>query len=73
MIPTFIRKPTSPFEPFNVIVSGIITYYDIKIFYYTPNILGVGGGEVVGQKFPPLRFYDFLLQILFQEIKIGHL
>ena len=28
---------------------------------------------IVGQKFPPLRFYDFLLQILFQEIKIGHL
>ena len=27
----------------------------------------------VGQKFPPLRFYDFSLQILFQEIEIGHL
>jgi hypothetical protein len=34
------------------------------------NILFCG---VVGQNFPPLRIYDFSLQILFQEIKIGHL
>jgi hypothetical protein len=27
----------------------------------------------VGQKFPPLQIIDFLLQILFQEIEIGHL
>ena len=27
----------------------------------------------VGRKLPPLRFYDFSLQILFQEMEIGHL
>ena len=30
-------------------------------------------GLFVGQSSHPLRFYDFLLQILFQEIKSGHL
>jgi hypothetical protein len=27
----------------------------------------------VGQKFPPLQIIDILLQILFQEMKNGHL
>jgi hypothetical protein len=31
------------------------------------------GRGLLWEKFPPLRFYDFSLQILFQEMKIGHL
>jgi hypothetical protein len=43
----------------------------IYAFYFSkyPNCGVVG---LVG-KVPTLRFYDFLLQILFQEIKNGHL
>ena len=31
------------------------------------------GCGICGTKFPPLQIYDFSLQILFQEMKIGHL
>jgi hypothetical protein len=45
----------------------------LTIIYILNIILYKQNTYFVDQKFPPLRFYDFSLQILFQEIEIGHL